>query len=196
MPKLFTFKVNNSPKFLCDLKSEQCLDTKKTGARCKCRAIIGYQYCHSHLMYKHKLKVKDSTIPGSGKGLFACDPMTERNEIIFRPKDRIVIYGGEPLDQKELSKRYGEHTAPYALKTGRDRFLDGACRRGVGSLANTRRNRNNAAFSSKYLKATKNIRNGQEIFASYGRSYKMTEPTSHTTDPLRKAHAEQYRYPH
>ena len=61
-------------------------------------------------------------------------------------------------------------------------YVDSALKRGVASLANTRNNNNNARISANTanktitLKATKPIRNNQEIFVSYGRAYRLNEP--------------------
>jgi hypothetical protein len=151
------------------------------------------------------LKVKESTIKRIGKGLFVVDPKKEKGEIIFRPKDReaIISYGGEVIDEDELNHRYGEYTAPYALEVKKDKYLDGACRRGVGSLINSGGKRNNARLtvytntngeSIGNVRATKNIKNGEEIFVSYGNEYDMDESTNHITKNLGKLHFERYKY--
>ena len=87
----------------------------------------------------------------------------------------------------QLNNRYGEYTPPYAYKIDKNNFRDASLKRGVGSLGNTNRNKNNARISpntinkTATLKATKNIRNGSEIFVSYGSDYSMDEPTSFRT---------------
>jgi SET domain-containing protein len=109
------------------------------------------------------------------------------NDIVFRNGDVIIEYGGEVVSDDTLDDRYGDYTAPYALKQG-SHIEDGACKRGVGSLANhASQSRANARFSfsrstNKFrLVATKNIRNNKEIFCFYGRDYRFNEPTSHIT---------------
>lgn len=185
--------------------SEQCSVIKSNGLQCRCKVIIGYQYCHIHLLYLKHLKIKESTIEGIGKGLFAMDPNVEEGEIIFRPKDKnsIISYGGEVIDEEELNYRYGEYTAPYALEVKKDRYFDGACRRGIGSLINNGGKRNNARLtvhtnlngeSFGNIRAMKNIRNGDEIFVAYGGEYKINEGTNHMTKNLNKLHLDRYRY--
>jgi hypothetical protein len=205
MPKEFIFNVNDHEYFACDLKSEQCSVIKSNGLQCRCKVIIGYQYCHIHLLNLKHLKINESTIEGIGKGLFSVDPKAEENEIIFRPKDKnsIISYGGEVIDEDELNHRYGEYTAPYALEVKTDKYLDGACRRGVGNLINNGGKRNNSRLtvytnsngeSFGNIRATKNIRNGDEIFVAYGDEYKTNEPTNHVTKNLNKLHLDRYKY--
>jgi hypothetical protein len=129
------------------------------------------------LSVKH-LKIAKSTIPNAGKGLFAANKNVPNDAIIFRKGQTIIDYRGEKIDEDELNERYGSYTAPYAVKVADNEYTDAACQRGVASNANSNVNTghsNNATLSLDRrnrrinLKATKNIRNGMEIFASYGR---------------------------
>jgi hypothetical protein len=92
------------------------------------------------------------------------------------------------INSRTLERRYDDHTAPYAVELKRDEYEDGALKRGVGSLAN--QGRANARLSAVLnvkpnyctLKATKTIRNGQEILVNYGDSYIIGEHgTNYTT---------------
>jgi len=98
------------------------------------------------------------------------------NEIIFRKGDKIVKYMGEIINLDELIDRYGNKTGPYAIMISKNRYEDGGC----GSLANTLSGHNNATLSISKgfacLKCVKNIHNGNEIYLSYGKSYKFNEP--------------------
>ncbi|RZK26948.1 MAG: hypothetical protein EOO43_01205 [Flavobacterium sp.] len=140
--------------------------------------MIGSAFCSAHLAFNHHLKIKASTIPNAGLGLFAIDPLNSNsNEVLFRKGVTIVKYMGESINEAELKRRYGNHTAPYGVQISQDRYEDGAR---IRSLANTKPGYNNAILSiyrgHASLKATKKIRNGDEIFVSYGRAYKMNEP--------------------
>lgn len=116
------------------------------------------------------------------------------NAILFHKDDVIVEYDGELIDVDTLKKRYDLSTAPYGVGITRTQFEDGACIRGVGSMANHNASRaSNARFSISrtkgksriILKATKAIRNGDEVLINYGRDYKWDEGTHHSTRRVR-----------
>jgi len=176
----FSFLIDGDTHFQAKLQSKQCEDSTKNNKRCKHYCVIGSPYCYVHLMYKHSLRIKESTIPEAGLGLFAIDALDSKsNDIIFKKGKTIVKYSGEIIDKDELISRYSNKTAPYTIQVSKNRYEDGSVVRGVGSLANTKPNHNNATISisngTAKLKATKNIRNGDEIFLSYGKSYKVNE---------------------
>lgn len=179
MPYKFVFKVGNNEYFSANVESFQCQEQTRAGHQCTRTTVIGSPYCYTHLLYIHRLRIKKSTIPNAGKGLFA---MTGRpgNEILFREEDTICEYHGEVIDKDTLDERYGEFTAPYAVEVNEDRFIDSSTARGVGSLANSKPRHQNAHLTvyrnRVFVKATKNIRNNKEIFCSYGRGgYKNDE---------------------
>lgn len=149
--------------------------------------MIGTPLCWMHLLSQKKLRVKTSTIPHAGKGLFVMARRQGPNDIVFRSGDVVVDYSGESITERVLQNRYGEYTAPYGLREG-NQIEDGACLRGAGTIANhgTGRRANvrysfSRAAGKFRLVATKNIRNGQEILANYGNGYKFNEHTTHTT---------------
>lgn len=180
--KHFTFSVNGYVQFQCALQSHRCVQNKSNGQRCKLRTVIGTNMCWRHLLTHHNLRIKESGIPGAGKGLFA---MSKQNEIVFRKGDVIIEYLGEVITKNELDGRYGEYTAPYALQETRNRYLDSACNRGIASLANRppvgQSQMKNAEFvydqraKKIYMVSTRDILNGSEILVSYGRQYRLHE---------------------
>lgn len=176
----FIFKVNNEILFRCDLKNSQCSANKKDGSRCSKRCVIGYEYCYSHLLYNKHLRIKASTIPNAGKGLYAISPYPN-DDVIFRKGSTITEYKGELINAQQLEQRYDGHNAPYGVQVDRNNFIDGAKFRTVGSLANNKPNHNNAKLvinqrnKTARLEATKNIRNGDEIFLAYGQTYRKYE---------------------
>lgn len=124
--------------------------------------------------------------------MFAMLPNDNSNDIVFRKGDTIIDYVGEILNVDAVNARYGEdNTAPYTIQVGKDAFIDCACKRGVGSTTNCNKGHHNATFSTNQrnqtakLVATKNIRNGDEVFVSYGSDYRFEENVSHTTKPIR-----------
>lgn len=177
----FTFKINDEIQYRTQVQSLQWADNTKAGARCKRRCVIGSPWCSTHLSYKHHLKIKPSLISNAGKGLYACDPLNSTsNAVLFKKGETIVKYHGELINLETLNERYDHHTAPYTVQISANSYEDGAKTRGIGSLANTNPGHNNATFSiyqgRASLKATKPIRNGEEIYLSYGRAYKLNEP--------------------
>eukprot|EP01031_Cornospumella_fuschlensis_P040212 gene40212-48998_t len=188
MPKEFKYSIANQIHFSCKLHSTQCGAQAKSGERCRRRCIIGFEYCHSHLQSKLMLKIKDSTLPGAGKGLFAYRRNKGDDEVVFRAGNTICTYNGQLINAEELADRYGDHNAPYAIRLSKREAIDAACKRGVGALGNTNRGMNNATLSistqnkTASVKATKTIRNGNEIFISYGRG----SPSVHPKPALKK----------
>lgn len=164
MAQTFTSPSGN---FSCRLESKQCLADTRKGKRCKRMTRQQLPYCHEHAKTVLGVELKKSSIPNAGKGLFAVKE--------FRKQDLIVPYGGETIDREELEERYGADTAAYAFQLQKNLFLDAACVRGVGSMANTNPGHNNARIKVKGrerreagLYATKKINIGDEILASYG----------------------------
>lgn len=201
MPKKFIYNVHDKNDNLihhyqCELNAEQCKANTKNGEgpRCKRKCITPFEYCPAHLaMIKH-LKVKDSPI--AGKGLFAFDRNKDDNEIVFKvnPKNKIkpkiTDYEGETITKSQLHNRYLNYTAPYGYCKADGKCVDSACKRGLGSFANSSNKSNNASLGvgTFSVRATKNIRNNHEITVAYGRNrgkYKFKEPgVSYETKPF------------
>lgn len=159
-----------------DLTTKTCAGNSKNGNRCKRKVTLGLPYCFQHRKSVQSLTTKESQIPNAGKGLFVNSKDHEPNEIVFRNGDKIVNYDGEVLPEREIDNRYGDYTAPYALQLPNDRFIDAALVRGLGSHANSKATLSQCNAKLTYnnqgvgfLKATKNIRNGSEIFVYYGK---------------------------
>jgi len=170
--------------FVQDLNCKRCIAKNRQGKDCKLITCIGLPYCWVHLYYLHHLRIKQSTIPNAGNGVFAMDGSKPEKDIIFKKGAHITDFYGEILNLADIKARYGKNNAPYGiLISGKDGiYEDGAIERGVGSLINHKpHSQANAKLSlskNKRIKiiATKNIRNNQEIFVDYGKDYKMNEP--------------------
>ena len=181
----FTFQVADELFFECPLVCKRCDGITKAGTRCKRQTCIGNELCWTHLLSLHNLRVKD-TGEARGKGLFALSPRGRPGDVIFRRSQKIIHYGGEPVTDEELTRRYGDHTAPYGIAGQGGRFWDGACNRGIGSMAN-HNNRPNAVFRYNarqraiFLYATKTIRYNEEIFVNYGDEYILHDPNIRTS---------------
>ena len=207
----FLFSPNG---FRCELERTQCAEMVKSGARCRMRCVIGNPYCWHHLLSHHNLRIKTSTIPVYGKGLFAQlsthevksrekarteksgarstratrsrSKVDDADAVVFTAGDEIIEYGGELISLKENNRRYtprNDLTAPYSYQLTdrkKDGFEDAACKRGPGSMANHSDSNVNAEFRLQktpkkhfMLYALKDIRNGEEIFISYGDAYEF-----------------------
>ena len=176
--KFIYYNPDDTIRFQKNLTTDRCIHVNQTnGRRCLRKVAIGVDRCFQH---RGDLKVKQSSIPNAGKGLFAFDRGSPNsNDILYRPNDKIIDYLGDRINSDELNRRYGDDTAPYGLKINNNLFIDSATRRGIASLVNkpAPRHQSNSKLSvnttnlNATLKATKNIRNNQEILTSYGNDY-------------------------
>jgi hypothetical protein len=176
MPYLFEHHGSN---FSCHLKQYRCEHVNpNTKLQCKRKQYIGFDLCYQHLKTDHNLKIAPSTIPKAGKGLFAFNAEADDGDIVFSKDERIIDYNAQLITLIELNKRYGNKTAPYAVQINKNLYEDAGCVRSAGSIANHKpRKKTNAklyAYRGKtYLKAIKNIKNGDEIFVNYGTDYEL-----------------------
>ena len=196
----FTFKhtaENNhlrTHEYVCMLHKSTCSALKKTGGQCGKTCVIGLPMCWVHLRSQMFLRIAPSTIPNAGKGLFAYKPPKEgaRSSIVFYPHQTICTYTGEVISKKELIKRYGKSTAPYAVQLDEKgtKYVDGAKYRGVGSLSNQKNARDNNSElepdserrpKNILLVASKKINHGDEIFTDYGEDYSFDDGSTFST---------------
>lgn len=197
MPYVYEF-TKGAHRFSCELRCGRCEATTRGGGRCRARTCIGTPLCWMHLLSAKNLRVKPSALPGAGKGLFAVARRLPAGGIVFRRGDVVCEYGGDPVSMATLDARYPDDaTAPYGVEqdAAADRYENAACRRGVGSLAN---HAPGAASNARYwrspadgrvhLRATRAIRNGDEVLCDYGSAYQVHEPgtTSRTTRRRRR----------
>lgn len=180
--------TNPQGQFWCVLKCQRCTaTTANNGRRCSRTTCIGAPYCWSHLRSVGHLRIKPSTIPGGGKGLYV-DSSRLRNPV-FKTGDLIVPYYGEVITEAELDRRYGtgDHvTGPYAANDSESGVIeDAACVRGIGSLANGSVNGSpppNAELriipnrNALGLFALEDLNNGTEVIWDYGDDYRLDEP--------------------
>lgn len=187
MPSQYFHFRSDDRNWDAPLHSEQCQYHKPDGVRCRNRVVIGAPYCWIHRKKSQHVEVHESNIPGAGKGVFATNG-TDNDAIVFHKGDVLFPYHGQHINDAELQARYAEHTAPYGIKlrtSGRTLYEDGATHRGIGSLPNHANQAHaNITFYTAYPrgkdpitkeKATKNIRNGQELLVNYGNEYGLNE---------------------
>ena len=193
MPTYFHFHSNNT-NFDEQLDTDQC-NYSPNNKRCKNRVCIGLNYYWLHTRKILHLKVTDSIIHKAGVGLFAFNSKQNDNAIIFKSGDKICDYNGEIIDEEEKERRYGNKTGVYTLQINNNgRYEDGAIHRGIWTLLNSpsgTQHKVNCRFSigkdkKAHIVATKNIRNNEELFISYGRSYKFNESNVNTSTNHKK----------
>lgn len=181
--------VFQTKDWACELKSTRCAYTKQDGERCWNQVVIGGPLCAQHNRMVYGLRIAKSTIPGAGEGVFATRPI--------RAGATICPYFGETISKACFIKRYKRQpVAPYSLHR-----IDSACDRSLGSMANALFKANgkcrsesahNATFVASHgaktmvLVATKDIREGEEIFVYYGDQYILADVgTTRRSDTIR-----------
>lgn len=185
MPYIFEYFIDNNLYFKDKLKCQRCEAINKNGERCKRTVCIGIPLCYIHLLYKNKLKIKESTIPNSGKGLFVHDP--KNTDIVFEKNETITKYYGEIVSKEILDKRYSNFTNSYAIEISERQniYEDAALKRGIGSIINHNPKKKNVRFGIYkrriIIKALKNLKHGDELFINYGKDYQFNDKSSHTT---------------
>jgi SET domain-containing protein len=183
------FEFRNEPEdidFKCTLVRARCIGVTLKGARCKRNTIKYVNRCYNHARSELGLVVKKSTIPGAGLGLFTT--------VARKRGDIITEYVGEVVDDAIEDERYGNTTAPYSLEVSKNRVIDPACKRGIGSYANHNpQSTANAGFAKNsatkgaVIRARKAIKAGNEVFVNYGPDFRMAEPgVSYRTKPYDK----------
>jgi uncharacterized protein len=124
-------------------------------------------------LLEKSIRVKKSTIPGSGKGLFAKE---------FIPSGTFIVeYKGKITTWKEVDDNDGNNGYIYYVR--RHHVIDASRRRtALARYANDARGlkrvkgiTNNAVYDEVglkvYIKAKKDIYPGQEILVEYGKEY-------------------------
>lgn len=181
----FSFYDDEFPQgnriFYSRLYSGRCRANNKNGNRCNKRCVIGIEFCHTHMPSLLNVQIRDAG--PLGLGLFAYNPNIGENDIVFRKNQKIVNYEGEVLTNDQINDRYDWNNAPYAMQVGNAhnaRNIDGAIHRGIGTMINHGTHmQSNVIFQHDrarhrvLLKAKKNIRNNQQLFANYGDAYEF-----------------------
>ncbi len=175
----FDFKAGPH-KFSCALKKNTCsYQLSDYTKECNTPVLQGGPYCPYHMSKLFKLRLKPSTIPVAGNGVYAWD-LEAPNRIVFKNGDYIIEYTGEILSPDQLYKRYGPNTAPYTMATDDENvFIDSACVRTMGALINgsygAAYGKANTSFVVEgkrvFIRADRNIVHGEELFIDYGSDY-------------------------
>lgn len=157
---------------------KDCLLEQRICSYPSCNRITDYpiEYCPQHLQSEMHLCIQSTTLPGltNENGLFACngEPVHShytQNAIVFLKNQKICTYQGKKVTEEEKQQIIDTEYGPYLIELSNGTMLDSACLRGVGSFFNHKpRSLANARFYENHVYANKDIRNGQELFVSYG----------------------------
>jgi len=172
--------------FTCAIERIQCQHQKKggKGEQCTLQSVLGYGACHHHLASVFHLKIKQNR-------LYAWCPKKKGKEVVFDKGDIIVEYGGEIITKNEKERRYEKQRGPYVAVTS-DQIYDGACIRGIGSLAH-RDQKGNAKLKrvngKTVLVALKDIRHDTEIILLDEEAEKIRKPYIKAYDRITRKRA-------
>jgi hypothetical protein len=149
------------------MPTQRCTASTKTGGHCRALTRRG-QYCWNHLRTIDGLRIKASSIPGAGLGLFA--------EKDFPALSHLTRYTGDY--RRTQDGRIGGY---YFLQLTNAKSIDAArTNTDSGRWANDSRASpfepnselvTHPATGSGRLRATRNIKKGEEIFVAYGPRY-------------------------
>jgi SET domain-containing protein len=140
-----------------------------------------------------KLIVKNSTLPQAGKGLFTRSFIPAGTHII-EYKGRVTTWN--EVKEKEADNAYIMYVnrnhvinaLPY--KKALARYANDA--RGIGKIKGLRNNAVYATVKNRvYIKATRDIKAGEEILVDYGKSYWQTMKENREIDKQREREARQ-----
>ena len=107
MPYQFSFYEAHHLKFRENLHRHRCADINDNGHQCRNICIIGEPFCWVHLLWKHHLRIKTSTLPNAGLGCFAMNRSkgVGPGAVIFRKGEEILRYYGEAVTEQVLGHR-------------------------------------------------------------------------------------------
>ena len=216
MPPRFEFSCTDGTQFRCNLHRGRCHGRKANGRRCTRHTYRPLTRCWQHTRSEQKLNTSRTATRNGvsiGRGLFAWHPLRagrlprqqgesktayDNRRRVFRGDyrrrtgpdrigDTIARYDGENVSLPVLENRYGDHTAPYGMTVFTGNYMDGACRRTVGSYVNhsSVRRETNSRFSRGYsggrnhvaIIATKNIYHNDEIIVNYNQGLRRNDAT-------------------
>jgi hypothetical protein len=149
--------------------SHQCAAIARTGRRCRAMTRHG-EYCWTHLAQQRGVRIKQSTIAGAGKGLYAHRELA-KGALVERYTGRYVRMSDE--NDWKHSTYVLELTGELGIDAAR---TDAAAGRMVNDCRGSGKRPNvwfvaNQRSKTVTLRALRRIRAGEELFVAYGRSY-------------------------
>lgn len=155
-----------------NMGARRCAADTKAGGWCKARTRYGC-LCWIHRAQLNGTQIKDSTLQGAGKGLFA------RTD--FAKGDAIVRYTGDVVDTVDGAQEDGWRGSSYVLEVTNSWGIDAARtdtadgRMINDTVASDKRANVTFAFDARRkvvtVRAMRAIKAGEELFIKYGGQY-------------------------
>lgn len=150
--------------------SQQCIANTKSGNQCRRRTLKG-AYCFMHMQALLGLRIKMSTIPNAGNGLFAARD--------FRAGEEVCKYTGDISHDPEVDhggSRYVTCVNPSCVTTIDAARTNTHYGRFINAPRGTRRRTNcrwvnNQAGQTVRIVTTKPVKKGDEFLIGYGVHY-------------------------
>lgn len=158
------------------IEADRCIANTTKGTRCR-RRTRRSGYCWSHLQMLQDLRIKESTLPGAGLGLFVDGRPIAKGA-------HVADYTGPVVDPR--TPPWVDVGNDYLFELSKSKAIDGSNSKNVASYANDCRaadkraghcRGSNARFtydarsSKARLVATRKLAANEEIFVPYGRIY-------------------------
>ena len=155
-----------------DTGAQRCTADTKAGGWCKAHTRYGC-LCWVHRAQLNGTQIKDSTIAGAGKGLFARWDFNKGDAIVRYTGDIVQTADGANDGGWQGSSYVLEVTDSWAIDAARTNTADG---RMINDTVTTNKRANvKFAFDARRkvvtIRALRAIKAGEELFISYGREY-------------------------
>lgn len=160
-----------------ELRGEPCAEPG-----CARRVYVGIPYCPRHLEQRCKLRIRRSTIPDAGYGLFAWDPTAPAGSTVIRRGQTFARTSAAAAPELDWAP-YREHGVlpEYALRVA-GRVADFSAYRVAVMMANTAcpGGKTNArlvvsdAHGTVAIRAMRPLRHGDEVLVGYGPAWRKT----------------------
>lgn len=149
-----------------------------TGERCRNRTAKVGPFCFIHTKVTEGVRVKPSTIPEAGNGLFATEDLPAGHIVPHQPDNPEVPGTSSRMHTRaELDAIYpGDITAPYSIPVGPDAIRDD-CPTNAGLVRHANHKPHEDGQNAELLENTGDIEllvpvaAGEEIFVNYGQDY-------------------------
>ena len=151
------------------MPSQRCTAKTKRGDACRQRTAKG-QFCWCHLSSERGLRIKLSTVPGAGLGLFASKQLPAHTTIDYTG-DRVPLAGDKDGGVYFLQTRGDEAIDAARTNAGEGRWVNDP--RGTAQQANAEFSLYTPPGGQRRagLRTTRPILKGEEILVKYGAAY-------------------------